>query len=62
MTTNTFTAEAGQTVTVVIEPAEFTPARAADLVDMFWSFVLALVIVWGAKQILNIFTSSPNGD
>lgn len=45
---------------VQIEPAPLSEERAADMLALFWLFVLALVMVWGWKQILNIFTS--NGD
>jgi flagellar biogenesis protein FliO len=48
------------TVTVQYEAAPLTPETAEDLVSMFWDFVLVLVLVWGVKQILNIFTANPN--
>ena len=47
----------------VCEPdasVKFSPEKAEDMVDMFWSLVLALVMVWGVKQILNIFTVNHN--
>lgn len=43
-------------VTLVVESAPITEEKAADLLDLFWSFMLAAVIVWGAKRILAIFT------
>lgn len=42
---------------VQIEPAPLTEERSADMLSLFWSFVLALVAVWGVKQILNLFTA-----
>ena len=50
----------GSTSQVTLEPAPLSEERAADMLQLFWLFVLALVMVWGWKQILNIFTS--NGD
>ena len=50
------------TVTVQYEAAPLTEERATDLISMFWDFVLALVLVWGVKQILNLFTENAHGD
>lgn len=50
------------TVTVQYEAAPLSEEKAADLLSMFWDFVLALVIVWGMKQMLNLFTVNHNGD
>lgn len=47
------------TVTLTVEAAPLSPERAEDLLGMFWSFVLVLVVVWGLKQILKIFTAEP---
>ena len=44
------------TVTVTVDTAPMTEEKALDLVDMFWSFVLCAVLVWGSKALLRIFT------
>jgi hypothetical protein len=45
------------TVTLSIESAPLTEEKVADYNAIFWGFMLALVIVWGLKRILNLFTS-----
>lgn len=47
------------TVTLTVESAPLSPERAEDLLVMFWGFVLVLIVVWGLKAILNIFTANP---
>jgi len=32
------------------------PERVADMVALFYAFLTVLVIVWGVKQLLNLFT------
>lgn len=44
------------TVTILVDSAPITEEKALDLLDMFWGFMLAAVVVWGCKQILNFFT------
>lgn len=36
--------------------ASSDPARVQDMTDLFYAFLLALVVVWGVKQLLNLFT------
>ena len=51
------TCEGACTITFVADSAPITEEKASDLLGMFWTFVLALVVVWGVKQLLNFFTS-----
>lgn len=32
------------------------PERVADMTALFYAFLLVLVMVWGVKQLLNLFT------
>ena len=32
------------------------PERVADMASLFYAFLAALVVVWGVKQLLNLFT------
>ena len=32
------------------------PERVADMAALFYAFLAALVVVWGVKQLLNLFT------
>lgn len=32
------------------------PERVADMAVLFYAFLAVLVVVWGAKQLLNLFT------
>lgn len=32
------------------------PERVADMTALFYAFLAALVLVWGVKQLLNLFT------
>lgn len=61
--TNTGTAST-ETVTVVVqvEPAPPSEERMADLSALFGLVILALVAVWGFKQVLNLFTINPSND
>lgn len=61
--TNTATAT-GETVTVVVqlEPAPPNEERMADLLALFGLVILACVSVWGAKQLLNLFSINPDND
>jgi len=43
-----------QTAQEVNNPANAD--RVQDMTDLFYAFLLVLVTVWGAKQILNLFT------
>lgn len=36
--------------------------RILDMNDMFWAFVLALVSIWGVKQLLKLFSSDTDKD
>lgn len=62
-TTNTATAST-ETVTVVvqIEPAPPDVERLEDLGTMFGLVLLALIAVWGMKQVLNLFSINPDHD
>lgn len=44
------------TVTLTVESAPLTAEKVEDLNVIFWGFVLALVVVWGLKRLLAIFT------
>ncbi|WP_374670200.1 hypothetical protein [Acidovorax temperans] len=61
--TNTGTAT-GETVTVVVqlEPAPPDEERITDLAALFGLVILACVSVWGAKQLLNLFSINPDND
>ena len=39
-----------------------SPERVQDMEDLFYSFLLVLVIIWGLKQLLNLFTSDTSKD
>lgn len=45
-----------QTIVVQVEPAPPSPERVADLLEVFYLFLVALVVVWGAKQLLALFS------
>lgn len=32
------------------------PERVADMASLFYAFLAVLVVVWGVKQLLNLFT------
>lgn len=55
MDVQTTTCDGACTVTLVVESAPITEEKAADLSDMFWSFMLAACLVWGVKKILSFF-------
>lgn len=38
------------------------PARVQDMTDLFYVFLLVLVVVWGIKQLLNLFTGDTSKD
>lgn len=38
------------------------PARVQDMTDLFYAFLLVLVVVWGVKQLLNLFTGDTSKD
>lgn len=38
------------------------PARVQDMTDLFYAFLLVLVVVWGIKQLLNLFTGDTSKD
>lgn len=38
------------------------PERVQDMTDLFYAFLLALVLVWGVKQLLNLFTGDTSRD
>lgn len=61
--TNTGTAST-ETVTVVVqlEPAPPSEERMADLAALFALVIVALVAVWGSKQVLNLFSINPDND
>jgi flagellar biogenesis protein FliO len=50
------------TVVVQVEPAPPSEERMQDLLVLFGLVILALVTVWGLKQILNLFTINPDSD
>lgn len=62
-TTNTATATT-ETVTVVVqvEPAPPNEDRIEDLSLLFGLVIVAAVAIWGAKQILNLFSVNPSDD
>lgn len=61
--TNTATAST-ETVTVVVqlEPAPPSEDRIKDLGLLFGLVIAACIAVWGAKQILNLFSINPEQD
>ena len=61
--TNTATAST-DTVTVVVqvEPAPPNEERLADLLALFGLVIGACIVIWGAKQILNLFSINPDHD
>lgn len=61
--TNTATAST-DTVTVVVqlEPAPPNEERMADLLALFGLVIGACIVIWGAKQILNLFSINPDHD
>lgn len=46
-----------QTIIVQVEPAPASAENVQDYLDLFGLGILALVTVWGLKQVLNLFTS-----
>lgn len=49
--------EGNCTVTLTVESAPLTEEKAADLMTIFWAFLLVLVILWGLKRLINLFTN-----
>ena len=49
------TGTSGGTVTLQVDSAS-DPERVADMASLFYAFVAVLVVVWGVKQLLNLFT------
>lgn len=45
-----------------IKAEELNPERIQDIMEMFWLFVLALIGVWGSKQLLNLFSTDSDKD
>lgn len=45
-----------------IKAEELNPERIQDMMEMFWLFVLALIGVWGSKQLLNLFSTDSDKD
>lgn len=39
-----------------------SPERVADMLELFYAFILVLVVVWGLKQLLNLFTGDTSKD
>lgn len=62
MPTNTATVtvpEGTTTVVVQVEPAPPNEERMADLSALFALVIGACVVIWGAKQVLNLFSVNP---
>lgn len=38
------------------------PARVQDMTQLFYALLLVLVVVWGVKQLLNLFTGDTSKD
>lgn len=49
------------TCTLVLTTETFNAEKAADMSQLFGAFVAVLVVVWGVKQLLNLFTGDNNG-
>jgi hypothetical protein len=47
----------GTSLEVKTKPQPIDPVRVADMQAIFIAFLAALVVVWGLKQLLNLFTS-----
>ncbi len=45
-----------------IKEPEFNFERTQDMMELFWAFVLVLVSIWGAKQLLNLFSTDSERD
>ena len=43
------------TLTVKVEPAQASPERINDLMQLFYLSIAFLVVVYGAKKLLNLF-------
>lgn len=48
------------TVTVQIEPAPPSPENLTDLGAAWGLMLLALLMIWGAKQLYNVFNGGPH--
>lgn len=48
--------EAGCTVTVQVEAAPPSAERVEDLLHLFYAFLAVLTVVWGLKQLINLFS------
>ncbi len=46
-----------QTIIVQVEPAPPSPENIQDYYDLFGLGILALLVVWGLKRVLALFTS-----
>lgn len=49
------------TCTLILTAETFNNEKAADMSQLFGAFVAVLVVVWGVKQLLNLFTGDNNG-
>lgn len=48
--------ETGCTVTVLVEPAPPSAERTEDLLALFYAFLAVLAVLWGLRQLINLFS------
>lgn len=48
--------ETGCTITVQVEAAPPSAERVGDLLALFYAFLAVLVVIWGLKQLIRLFT------
>lgn len=49
--------QTGCTVTVVVEPAPAKAEHVQDILDVFYLMLGVIVVVWGSRQIINLFST-----
>lgn len=48
------------TVTVQLEPAPATEEKIADLLELFGYMLMVVILVWGARQLYDVFNRGPH--
>lgn len=58
----TCTASAPCSLIVQVEPAPPSAERVQDLLDLFYLFLGVIIVIWGAKKLLQLFDTNHDGE
>jgi hypothetical protein len=50
------------TVTVKVEPAQASPERINDLMQLFYLSIVFLIVIYGGRKLLNLFDHNHDKD